>query len=568
MATIRLKKTDVVVIGLGAAGGVGVLPLAKAGLKVIGLEAGPNLDLRAYPSDEVLLAIRNGNGRKNNQEIPTWRRNSSQRATPQRQFGSMMNAVGGTTIHYNSQSWRLDPWHFVMRSRVIGRYGERMLPPGTTLENAPVTYGELERYYDKCEYAIGIAGKAGNIRGRRNPEGNVLEAPRRRDYPMPPLRYSGWQRLLQDAAFRLGWRSFRAPSAVTTETYQGRPSCSYCGFCSGIGCHSGAKSSTNVSTIPAARKTGNFKLVADARVLRIGVDNEGRANGVLYLRRGQVYFQPADVVVLSAYAWENTRLLLLSKSKAFPNGLANNHGQVGRHYFTHSGPTTFGLFPYVLNRWNGQGSQALHIDEWEADNFDHTGLGFIGGGSIDGRSEVKPIGLVRGGVPPNVPQFGSAWKAWVAANVKRVGSIGSGGGTNTIPYEQFYLDLDPNYRDSLGEPVVRVTYDYTETENRMHRFLLEKQRLWLLEAGAIQTWSTLPGPNAYGVHAYGGTRMGHNPDTSVTNRWCMAHEVPNLAVMGGSNMGFAGGHNPTLTVQALAWRTADHIVKNWKRLTA
>jgi gluconate 2-dehydrogenase alpha chain len=569
MAIVKLKKADVVVVGLGAVGGVGVLPFAKAGMKVVGLEAGPNLDPRAYPSDEILLSVRNHNGRKQNQEIPTWRRNTSQVATPARQFGSMMNAVGGTSLHYNSQSWRLDPWTFQQRSRVIARYGAGALPPGTTLEDMPFTYDDLEPYYEKVEWAIGVAGTAGNLNGVKNPEGNVLEAPRKKGYPMGPLRYSGYHGLLKPAAQRLGWSPFRAPSAVVTKLgFQNRPACSYCGFCSGIGCHSGAKSSTNVSTIPQALATKNLEVVPDARVYHINLGSDGRVSGVLYLKKGVQYFQPASVVFLATFAWENTRLLLLSRSKAFPNGLVNNFGQVGRHYFTHAGPTTNGLFTMTTNRVNGQGSQALHVDNWEADNFDHTGLGFIGGGSIDGRSEQKPIGFVRGGVPPTVPAFGSAWKAWVHANINKVGSIGSGGGTNSLPYEQFFMDLDPTYKDPLGFPVIRITYDYTDTENRMHTFLLDKQKQWLLEAGAIQTWSSLPVPNPVAVHSFGGTRAGNNPATSVADAWGMAHDVPNLGFMGASTMGAAGGHNPTLTAQALAWRTADHLIKNWNTIAA
>src|SRR5581483_3203641 len=187
MAIVKLKKADVVVIGLGAVGGVGVLPLAKAGMKVVGLEAGPNLDPRAYPSDEILLSVRNHNGKKQNQEVPTWRRNASQVAAPARQFGTMMNAVGGTSLHYNSQSWRLDPWTFQQRSRVTARYGAGALPTGTTLEDMPFTYDDVEPYYEKVEWAIGVAGTAGNLNGVKNAEGNALEAPRKKGYPMEPL---------------------------------------------------------------------------------------------------------------------------------------------------------------------------------------------------------------------------------------------------------------------------------------------------------------------------------------------------------------------------------------------
>jgi gluconate 2-dehydrogenase alpha chain len=565
---IRLKKTDVVVVGLGAVGGVAVLPLARTGLKVIGLEAGPRISLRDMPSDEIRLSIRNGNGLKNNREIPTVRRSSSEVAVPGREFGNMANSVGGNSLHYCSQSWRLNPWIYKIRSETIKRYGEGALPKGTTVEDWPFGAETLEPFHDKVERAIGVAGEAANLRGRLTGRGNVFEAPRRREYPMPPLRRMGYHGLLIDAANRLGWHPFPAPSAVNSVAgYGGRPVCTYCGFCSGIGCHSGAKGSTDLTTVPAAERTGNLKVVPNARVTRITVDREGKASGVVYLKGRREYFQPASVVLLAAYAYEITRLLLLSKSTAYPNGLSNNHGQVGLHFFTHAGPSVTGLFPgRQLNRWTGQGSQAIHVDDFDADNFDHTGLGFIGGGSMDGRGDAKPIGLIRGATPPGVPRWGSAWKAWIHENANSMGTIGSGGGTDTLPYEQLYLDLDPTHRDSLGFPVIRVTYDYTDNENRMHAFILAKQRQWLLEMGASVTWGTLPVANPVSVHAYGGARMGDDPDRNVVDRWGMSHEVPNVGVLGGAVMGSSGGHNPTQTVQALAWRTSEHIVKNWKSI--
>ena len=182
----------------------------------------------------------------------------------------------------------------------------------------PFSYGELEPYYEKAEYAVGIAGKAGNLNGRLDHGGNVLEGPRQKEFPMPPLRYSGWHAIIKPAAERLGWHPFRAPSAVATVPYQDRPTCSYCGFCSGIGCHSGAKSSTDVTTIRAAEKTGNLHVVPNARTQGISVDSQGRATGVTYIKGGQAYFQPASVVFIATFAWENTRLLLCRSRRPFP----------------------------------------------------------------------------------------------------------------------------------------------------------------------------------------------------------------------------------------------------------
>src|SRR5262249_17473292 len=159
--------------------------------------------------------------------------------------------------------------------------------------------------------------------------------PRRREYPMPALRNTGFMDLMSTSAKKLGWHSFIAPAAIASRTYEGRPGCAYHGYCSGAGCHVNAKSSTAVSTIPKAEKTTPFKVVTEARVTKIEGDGNGRVTGVNYLKDNQEYLQPADVVLLAGYIYENVRILLLSKSKAYPSGLSNNHGQVGRHYFSH-----------------------------------------------------------------------------------------------------------------------------------------------------------------------------------------------------------------------------------------
>jgi gluconate 2-dehydrogenase alpha chain len=181
-------------------------------------------------------------------------------------------------------------------------------------------------------------------------------------------------------------------------------------------------------------------------------------------------------------------------------------------------------------------------------------------------AECTPVAFAKNVCPPGVPRWGAGWKDWMARNAQSVGAVYAQ--LDALPYEHNRLDLDPRVTDPLGVPVIRVTYDYTDNENRMHTFLREKQRLWLLEAGASETWSTQPTPNPRGVHSYGGTRMGNNPDTNVADKWGMAHEVPNLGFFGGSLMGAASGHNPTLTVQALAWRTAVHIARNYERIAS
>src|ERR1700730_5611124 len=283
---IQLKPVDVAVIGLGAAGGIAVLPLARAGLKIAGIEAGGWMDPRSFRADEIHNNVRGlvTSVPKTKREVPTVRDTPSSVA---RRVGNhpMMNAIGGTSIHYWAQSWRLKPWDFKTRSEAVKRYGASSIPAGSTLEDWPLTYDELEPYYDRVEYEVGVSGKAGNLRGKIDPAGNIFEGPRMREYPMPPLRGTEFTERMAAAAGKLGWHAFPGPAAINSVDYDGRPACIYHGFCSRGGCHVGAKTSTAVSTIPKAMETRRLKVVTQAVVTGIGVDpRNARANGVTYLR--------------------------------------------------------------------------------------------------------------------------------------------------------------------------------------------------------------------------------------------------------------------------------------------
>ena len=379
MAT-RLKEADVVVVGLGAAGGTAVWPLAQSGMDIVGIEAGPRVTEKDYPFDEIRNDIRDWMGRfKANREVPTTRLNSTQTATrPLGATGPMMNAVGGTSIHWMTQSWRYLPWNFKTRSETIKRYGASAIPAGSTVTDWPFDYNELEPWYDKVEYRHGVSGQAGNVKGKINQKGNIFEGPRKRPYPLPPLRRSGWNELTFDAAKKIGVKPYPGPTGIRSHGYDGFAGCTYCGFCGWTGCWTGAKASTNLHYIPQAEKTGNLKVVSMARVTEVNVDKDGRASGVTYLKGGKEYFQPAKVVMLSTYMYENVRLMLLSKSKAYPNGLSNNQGQVGKHYMGHglASASVMGVFPgRRLNLYSGTIGQYTAIDDWDADNFDHTWTG-------------------------------------------------------------------------------------------------------------------------------------------------------------------------------------------------
>src|SRR5882724_9955898 len=252
---VDLKKTDVVIVGLGAVGGVAALPLARAGLDVIGLEAGTWLTPRDFAPDELRNNFRGWpqSAQKANTEIPTHRPNASAPYSPRLPVHPMMNAVGGTSLHYWAQSWRLNPWDFSVVSETRRRYGASRVPKGSTVEDWPFTYEELEPYYDRVEREIGVSGRAGNINGMQDQRGNIFEAPRKREYPMPPLRGTGFTEMMSAAARALGLHPFPGPAAITSQSYQGRAACVYHGFCNGGGCHVNSKSSTAVSTIPKAQ---------------------------------------------------------------------------------------------------------------------------------------------------------------------------------------------------------------------------------------------------------------------------------------------------------------------------
>ena len=544
---------DVVLVGLGAGCAIAADVLTAAGLEVVAFEAGPRLDASMMTLDEIRNDVREWMTQpKAAHEVPTWRSREDELAGPSPFPMRMVNAVGGTTLHYPGLSARFMPWVFAARSRTIDRYGRDAIPGDATLVDWPVSYDELEPWYDRVEHLIGVAGEPSN----------PFEGTRVRSYPLPPLRRTGWTELMADAARSLGWHPYPAPAAINSVPHHGQPACTYCGFCTANGCHVRAKGTADVTSIPRAEATGRLRIEAGARVERIESGADGRVTGVWWSRDGARSFQAARVVLVGTFTYENTRLLLLSKSPAHPRGLGNDRDQVGRHYTAHVTPFVYGRFPgRRLNLYSGPWAQATCVDDWNANNFDHEGLGFIGGGLFTAAHELKPIAAALAPLPPGVPRWGSGYKDWIASNGQSVGSVGAQ--FESLTYAHNRLDLDPHVRDPSGTPVVRVTYRPGENERRGHAFLRARLHEWLTAADADLTW----GPDTIaldGRHSYGGTRMGEDPANSVVDRWGFAHDAPNLGLLGSSTFPASGGHNPTLTVQALAWRTAQHLLDEWE----
>jgi gluconate 2-dehydrogenase alpha chain len=566
---MAIEKTDVVIVGMGAVGGIVAAELGKAGMKVIGLERGPRLTTADFNPHDELRYFQRQELRPNWKRSPvTWRLNASTRATPM-PILNYGNQAGGGTVHYGTLSWRFHEDDFRARSQTIERYGASAIPQDSSLADWPLKYSDLEPFYDRAEYELGVSGKAGNLQGRKIDGGNVFEAPRSRNYPLPALLMDQSAVLFEAGAKKLGYHPFSSPRAILSQPYNDRPSCTYCGFCQGFGCHVGAKSSILVTKLPEADKTGNFKLLTGATCYHVNTDNSGRATGVSYYGPdGSDNTIEAEVVILAPFIYDNTRLLLISKTGKFPNGLANSSGQLGKHVMAHLGPKVFASFDdRFVNIYMGPSAQKHSLDDFNGDNFDHSGMGFIRGAQISvtpADLEAGPIGTSIAMNPPaGTPRWGAAYRDFFAKYFARHAAIVAQ--TENLPYADQTIDLDPDVRDQWGMPAPRVTYDWRRpNELARDEYLYQKLEGIGRAMGASQVWRAPQGNGAPGAHHEGGTRMGNDPKTSVVNRYGQTWDIPNLFLIGSSTFPTMSGFNPTLTIQALAYMSADAIAKRYK----
>ncbi len=562
------ERADVVIVGIGAVGGVMAAELAKSGMKVIGLERGPRLKTADFQLDELRYFQRR-DLRPTRSQTVTYRPNASVRATPYPRL-DYGNQAGGGTVHYGAVSWRLHEDDFRARSHTIERYGAAAIPTDSSLADWPLGYAELEPFYDRAEYDLGVAGKAGNLQGRKIDGGNPFEAPRQRDYPLPPLLKDQSSVLFEAGAKKLGYHPFSTPHAILSEAYKGRPACTYCTYCQAFGCYIGAKSSILVTKLPEADATGNFTLVTGATCHRINSDNSGRATGVAYYGPdGSDNIIEAEIVILGTFIYDNTRLLLMSKTARFPDGLANSSGLVGKNMMAHIGARVFAAFDdRHVNAYMGPSAQKYTIDDFNADNFDHGGLGFIRGAQISvaaADTEAGPIAAGQSLVPPpGVPRWGADYRDFLAKYFTRYAAINAQ--TENLPYADQTIDLDPDIRDGFGLPAPRITYDWRRP-NELARidFLFKKLEDIAHAMGASQVWRAPTAPGTPGSHHEGGTRMGSDPRTSVVNKFGQSWDSPNLFVIGSSTFPTMSGFNPTLTIQALAYMSADAIVNRYRK---
>jgi gluconate 2-dehydrogenase alpha chain len=587
------KKADVAIVGVGWVGGIIASELTKAGLNVVGLERGTTQHRGVgywddQKHDELRYAIRYEVFQNVANETWTLRHTMQENALPIRQLGSFLpgTGLGGAGVHWNGQTWRFHPSDFTKYSTVAQRYGASAIPAGMTIQDWGITYDELEPYYDKFEYMAGIAGKAGNLKGQQITGGNVFEGPRSREFPLAPPPDTEITALFRTAATELGYHPFYAPTANLPKPYKNpdgveRGPCTYCGFCERFGCEVGAKADPTVTVIPVALQTGKFKIIDFANAFAIKNDGKNAQSVLYYDGMGRVQEQPADVIVLGAYVFNNVRLLLVSKLGAPYDPVANT-GAVGRNYAYQTGGAGASVWfnNKQFNRYMGSGANAVAFDDLNADNFDHTGLGFIGGGSVSvGQSGARPIQSLS--VPPGTPAFGRDWK--VAIKKYYLSAVGAGAQAESPAYQYHFLDLDPNYRDKFGQPLLRITFDWEPNERAMVAYLGKKifdvvnaMAPGSAVAGMGPLSPTAPTiisggagslPAHYDTVAYqsthntGGAIMGANPGTSVVNNYLQMWDAPNVFVVGACNFPQNAGFNPTGTVGALAYRAAEGILK-------
>jgi gluconate 2-dehydrogenase alpha chain len=575
MAT-KLPPKDVAIIGLGWTGAILAHELTDQGLDVVAVERGPWRDTATafnigYAPDELRYAVRLDLFQRPAQNTLTFRNNDSQTALPIRQFGSFIpgNGVGGAGIHWNGQTWRFQPTDFNIRSHLTERYGASAIADELSLQDWGVTYDELEPFYDKFEYLAGISGKAGNLNGVTQDGGNPFEGPRKRDYPLPPMKMTYAPTVFAEAARSLGYHPFPSPSANLSGAYTNplgikMGQCTYCGFCERFGCANYSKASPQTAVLPVLMRKSNFEARTECEVTKINLDASGKhATGVTYVdSAGAEWEQPADIVLVCAFSFHNVRMLLLS-GIGQPYDPSTRQGTVGRNYAyqTDSGVQLF-FDDKIFNPFIASGSLGQTADDFNCDGFDHGGLGFVGGAGINciptnGRPiQTRPV-------PPGTPRWGAKWKQATKQNYLRSFSFTSQG-SSYAAYAN-HLDLDPTYKDRFGLPLLRMTFDFPDNDIRMSNYVTDKMegiakamnpRQYVV-ARRSKPYSTVPYQS---THNTGGAIMGADPKTSVVNKYLQSWDVPNVFVIGASAFAHNSGYNPTGTVGALAYLTADAIV--------
>jgi gluconate 2-dehydrogenase alpha chain len=615
------RKVDFVTVGAGWTAAILAWKLTQAGQRVVSIEQGPARWANPHfqhNHDGLRYTVRKAMMHNIAKETWTWRPNPRMPSLPMRQYGAFHpgQGLGGAGVHWAAEYWRFHPSDFRYRSHHIERYGEGMIPEGATIQDWPVSYDDLEPFWSQSDYDIGISGQAGNLNGQIVEGGNPYEGPRSRPYPLPPLESSIPAKMFSTAASELGLHPFRQPGAILSQAYTGisgrhRSGCLYCGYCTRYGCEVDAKNSPLTDHIPLAFQTGRYEVRTHSYVLHVNIGRDGLATGLTYIDEltGELHQQPADTVILSGYALSNVRLMLLSRGGPHPNGVGNDRDMVGKN-FTYQlimSPVT-GIFEgRRFNLFAGNAILQDSVQDFNADNFDHSGLDFIGGASItcgagerqpltsaidmpaldedweeengndedddndndnDDGPRHPPIAGEVGSLAGSSDEWGMQWKENLRNNWDSFVGINIQG--ESLPYVDQFLDLDPNYNDAYGRPLLRLTYDFHQNDYNLYRFIALRCKE-IMEAMNPTRMAFEPELDPYDNHSYqsthitGGAIMGSDPGNSVTNRYGQVWDTPNVFVTGAALYPQNAGLNPTGPLIGLAYWTGHHMVERYIR---
>lgn len=539
-----MSDYDVIVVGSGAGGGVAAGVLAEAGKKVLLLERGRELAFEDVPRDHLRSQRLSQYGHNAGPDIEgNPRTHADGRVIRPHEPDYQNNAacVGSGTRVYAGQAWRFMPQDF----RMASIYG---VPEGSSLADWCISYEDVEPYYEKVEWELGVCGDhtlMSHLPDYHNP------------YPMPALPLPHKSIIHRAGLETLGWQNVRVPRLINSVPYLDRPACVYCQHCVGFACPVDAKNGTQNTMIPRAIASGNCTLLTEVMVKQLTVSESGKVTGITYRdEAGNETNVTADVIVLSCGAVETARLLLNSASKQEPQGIGNNSDQVGRHLQGHYYPGGVGLFPDEM--WDGMGPGAS-VATCE---FNHDNDGIVGGGMLVDEDILLPITLWKRDLPPDLPRWGKANKDFMRENYRKISDVK--GPVQEIPHPDGRVQVNPSVTDKYGISVAHFSGTTHPETVRVANFMRDRAFEWLQASGAVKVWGAeqhlrLSG----GQHQAGTCRMGDDPSTSVVDQWCKIHGHDNVFVADGSVHVTNAGFNPVLTIMALAWRTAEKIAKQW-----
>ncbi|MEA0556301.1 GMC family oxidoreductase [Lysinibacillus irui] len=557
-----LPSVDVVTVGVGWTGGIVAAECAKAGLKVVGLERGQKRGTEDYLNvhDEYRYAIRYDLMQNLSKETVSFRNDRNMKALPMRQLGSFLlgEGLGGSSTHWNGMTFRFLPYDFQIKTLTDKRYGPNKLGPDYLIQDWGLTYDQLEPYMDKFEKTAGISGD----------DKNTFSGKRSNPYPTGPMKKTPMLTQFEKAAKNLKLTPYMVPSANLSEVYKNPDgetinACQYCGFCERFGCEYGAKSSAEVTVVPTALKTGNFDLRYNSNVVEI-LKQGNKATGVRYIDTvsGEEFIQPANAVVLTSYVFNNAKLLMVSNigERYDPT---TGKGTLGRNYCYQILPGAAGFFDEQYNTFMGAGSLGVCLDDYNGDNFDHSDLDFIHGGNLAlTQTGARPIG--SNPTPPDTPTWGPEFKKQSIYYYTRSFGIGAQGAS--MPHKENYLSLDPTYKDAYGLPLVQLTYNFTDQDRALHKYISARAADIMKEMGAktivpnaeIKDYNIVPYQT---THNTGGTVMSLTPEQGVVNNYLQHWDVDNLFAVSAGNFAHNSGYNPTGTLGALAYRCAEGVIK-------